>query len=313
MGKNILLIISYDGSCFHGWQKQPEERTVQGYLEETLTRLFSSSMESGDEGYRPISLAGTSRTDAGVHALGLAASFKADINIPTEKLAMVINNSLAARERGDYGTAQVKTSYAQPPVRVLEAREMPEDFHARFDCKGKEYIYKIRCGGEPSVFERNYVYWLPEELDVTRMNRSAQALIGTHDFKSFEAAGGNPRETTVRTIYDAYVQKVDYSKTYAIDDAGKPAARVAMGSLIEFHVKGDGFLYNMVRIMAGTLIEIGQEKRISRDIRRLLDVKDRTEAGFTAPPGGLYLAKVFYDEEELKLRGNSNGKQTIMG
>ncbi len=176
--RNILLTIAYDGTTFHGWQKQPECRTVQGILEQTMSRLFN----------REILLAGTSRTDAGVHAYGQRASFSTDINIPVEKLAMVVNNALCAGE----GSVSGYGGFAKSPVRILKAEEMPEGFHARFDCKGKKYIYKIRTNAddESPVFERNYVYHVKETLDAEAMNAAAGLLIGTHDFKSFEASGG---------------------------------------------------------------------------------------------------------------------------
>ena len=268
MSKNILLTIAYDGSCFHGWQKQPGERTVQGHLEQVMSRLFK----------REVLLSGTSRTDAGVHALDQKASFKTDINVPTDKLPLVINNALCGEEDG---------AFAKAPVRILDAREMPADFHARFSCKGKKYVYKIKSGcgsngvsdsretAHSLVFDRNYVYHVSEVLDTEAMGEAAKYLIGEHDFKSFEASGGNPRETTVRTIFDAQV-----ITTGAQD--------------IEIHVSGDGFLYNMVRIITGTLVEVGQGKRKPEDIKEIIEAKDRAKAGHTAPPYGLYLAEVYY-------------------
>lgn len=254
MEKNILLTIAYDGSVFHGWQRQPAARTVQGHLEQTLSRLLK----------RDIILNGTSRTDAGVHAYGQRASFKADIGIPVEKMAMVFNNALCGREAG---------AFAGAPVRIMKAEEMPPEFHARFDCKGKKYIYKI-CRGQQDVFLRNYRYFVKDELDVAAMNEAASYLIGTHDFKCFEASGSNPRETTVRTIFDA---------------------KVIDGDSIELHISGDGFLYNMVRIITGTLVEVGLGKRKPDDIKTIIESKDRTKAGHTAPPYGLYLAEVYYE------------------
>ena len=258
MTKNILLTISYDGSVFHGWQKQPGQKTVQGYLEETFSRLFN----------REILLSGTSRTDAGVHAFAQRASFKTDISIPVERLAMVMNNALCGRE---------KTSFGLSPVRIVDAVEMPDDFHARFSCKGKEYIYKIKAGGPDadSVFNRNYLYYVKGSLDVDKMDEAAKKLVGRKDFKSFEASGGNPRETTVREIFEAGV-------------TGKE------DGIIEFYVSGDGFLYNMVRIMTGTLVEIGRGKYEPEYIETITEACDRRLAGHTAPPFGLYLAKVFY-------------------
>ncbi len=275
--KNILLTIAYDGSRFHGWQRQPEDVTVQGYLEQTFSRLFG----------RQILLNGTSRTDAGVHALGQRASFRADISIPTDRLARVMNNALCGREEG---------SFALAPVRILEAKEMEEDFHARFDSKGKKYIYRISLSDQPDIFRRNYVYFpmhrgFQGPLDPEAMQEAAAMLIGTHDFKSFESSGGTPRESTVRTIFDAGVRRAGESA-----DAAKAGAR---DDELLFEVSGDGFLYNMVRILTGTLVEIGAGRRDPEDMRRIIESKDRRMAGHTAPPYGLYLAEVYYGTSPL--------------
>ncbi len=291
MKKNVLLTIAYDGSPFHGWQKQPGQMTVQGHLEKVLSRLFN----------REILLSGTSRTDAGVHALGQRASFKADLGIPVDRMAMVINNALCGAEEAG--------GYAKAPVRILEAREMPPDFHARFDCKSKEYIYRIKDGTGFArggtdfakadlslVFDRNYVYHVKEFLDVAAMDKAAKLLEGTQDFKAFEASGGNPRETTVRTIMSA---KVTVAAVHEGEGRETDDFKVAMGHFgeprdIQFRVRGDGFLYNMVRIITGTLVEIGQGKRNPEEIADIIKKKDRSGAGHTAPPNGLYLNEVFY-------------------
>ena len=276
----MLLTIAYDGSTFHGWQKQPGERTVQGYLEQTMTRLFD----------REILLSGTSRTDAGVHAYGQRASFKADLGIPTEKIALVVNNALCAGEGSESG----RGGFAKSPIRILKAEEVPPDFHARFNSKGKKYIYKICAGTDERladrdeaqrslVFERNYVYHVGTRLDVDAMSKAAKYFEGEHDFKSFEASGGNPRETTVRRMFGADVTETADSHTEA-----DVLQRIA------FSIEGEGFLYNMVRIMTGTLVEVGQGRRAPEDIREIIDAGDRQAAGHTAPPGGLYLAEVFY-------------------
>lgn len=260
MDKNILLKIAYDGAGFHGWQRQPDKPTVQGHLETVLSRLFKTG----------ILLNGTSRTDAGVHALGQQASFKADVNIPVEKLARVVNNALCGCEKG---------SFAISPVRIVEAEEKPPEFHARFDARGKTYIYKIRNTQTIDIFQRNYVYHVAEPLDTDAMRQAAKLLAGTHDFKSFEASGSTPRESTVRTIYRLeLLQKED---------------------LLELHVTGDGFLYNMVRILTGTLVDVGRGRICPEQMTEILDAKDRQTAGHTAPPFGLYLAKVYYEEGEL--------------
>lgn len=271
MRKNVLLTIAYDGSGFHGWQRQPSEITVQGHLETVMSRLFKTD----------IILNGTSRTDAGVHAYGQRASFKADLGIPTERIPMAVNNALVGAQKG---------AFAISPVRILKAEDMPDEFHARFDSKGKQYIYRIRNSEHINVFDRNYVYHVRERLDVDAMIAGARALTGTHDFKSFEASGGNPRETTVRTIYGAEI-KVDES----VDPIGH------RGRDVKLYIKGDGFLYNMVRIITGTLVDMGLGRISPDEMTDIITAADRRCAGHTAPPYGLYLAEVFYDISKLQV------------
>lgn len=262
MKRNFLLTIAYDGSVFHGWQRQPETLTVQGHLENVLSSFFKTD----------ITVNGTSRTDAGVHAYGQRASFQIESGIPEDRLAMVINNALASKENG---------SFAIAPVRIVRAEEKPLDFHARFDSKGKKYIYRIRNTKNTDIFMRNYVYHVPDSLDTETMKKAAEAIRGTHDFKSFESSGGNVRETTVRTIYDIQVKETDLA-----DDPE--------GRLIEIHVSGDGFLYNMVRIITGTLVDTGMGRISAADMPDIIEARDRRRAGHTAPPYGLYLAEVYY-------------------
>lgn len=252
--KNVLLTIEYDGTNFCGWQRQPAKRTVQGELEKVLSELCC--ME--------VSLNGTSRTDAGVHALGQRASFKGDFAIPLAQIARAANNLLAAGNRHKTGD-----------VRIKEVREMPLDFHARFDAKGKTYLYKLATGEAPSVFARNYSYFIKNSLDVALMRAAAAHIVGKQDFKCFEAAGGNPRETTVRTITALEVIETDGGITLA--------------------VTGDGFLYNMVRIITGTLVDVGSGRIKPDAIPDIIASRDRRNAGHTAPPQGLYLAEVFFD------------------
>ena len=252
--KNILLRIQYDGTNFKGWQRQPNQRTVQGEIEQVLSYL------AGKE----VSINGTSRTDRGVHALGQCASFLWDFPLPTENLPFILNRRFGAGGIGRRG--------APGDIRILEAREMPPEFHARFSCKGKTYRYIIDRDGD--IFRRNMVYQLEDELDIDRMRKAANYLVGTHDFKSFEAAGGQPRETTVRTISDFTLN--------------------VQGTQTVLEVTGDGFLYNMVRIMVGTLVEVGIGKRSMDSIPQILESCDRQQAGFTAPPQGLYLREIYF-------------------
>ncbi len=247
--------IAYDGSTFSGWQRQPDKRTVQGVLEETL------SFFTGQD----IKLNGTSRTDAGVHALGQCASFKGDFSIPSEGLMKAANNRLS-------GGMNRKNPVGD--VLILSLEEVSPEFHARFDCKGKTYRYVINNSSDRDIFRRNYSYWISETLDMDRMREGARFMVGTHDFKAFQSSGGQERETTVRTISDLKVMKE--------------------GTDIIIEVTGDGFLYNMVRIITGTLVEVGLGKRTPESVKETIESLDRTKAGHTAPAEGLYLKEIYF-------------------
>lgn len=259
MERNILLTIKYDGSQFHGWQRQPDSRTVQGTLEEALSKFCGQD----------IKIDGTSRTDAGVHAYGQRASFKGDFGIPTEKIKLAVNNYLSG--------GMNKLNHVGD-IEIIDAVEVPLSFHARFDSKGKTYRYVINNDKEPDIFRRNYCYFIPDDLDIEKMNEAAKYIIGTHDFKSFEAAGSQERETTVRTVSEI---TIDRKKTSTNDD-------------IIIEITGDGFLYNMVRIIVGTLVEVGLNKRKPEELKDIIEKKDRTFAGHTAPAEGLYLKEIYY-------------------
>ena len=279
MEKNILLTIEYDGSVFHGWQRQPEALTVQGMLEEALSTVCG----------KPVEINGTSRTDAGVHAYGQRASFKGDFGIPTERIAYAVNNALLSDKWGEAAGA----------VRVLKAEDVSPDFHARFDSKGKTYVYKIYNMPEMDVFRRNYCYHIPDELDIEAMQKAAKLIEGTHDFKCFEAAGGQERETTVRTISGITVERGNRTGSGAEragDGSGAERAEGGRGEdgYVNIRVTGDGFLYNMVRIITGTLAEVGLGKRSPEEMTEIIEGKDRTKAGHTAPPQGLYLEQIYY-------------------
>ena len=256
MERNLLLTIEYDGSEFSGWQRQPERRTVQGELERVLSKVCGV----------PIQINGTSRTDAGVHALGQRASFKLKSGIPTDKVKLAANNILAG---GKNLASQVGD------VRILQVEEMPEDFHARFDSKGKKYRYIIYNGEDQNIFRRKYCYQVQRNLDVEAMQNAAKHIVGTHDFASFQSAGGQERETTVRTVFSLDVFR--------------------NGQDVVIEIAGDGFLYNMVRIITGTLVEVGLGKRKADDLVSIIESTDRTKAGHKAPAEGLYLVEVYYE------------------
>ncbi len=258
MEKNVLLTIGYDGTGFSGWQRQPGRRTVQGELEAVLSHLCRQEIQ----------LNGTSRTDAGVHALGQRASFSGNFGIPVERIKKAANNLLCGGQNSRLRCADIV---------ITEVKEVPMEFHARFDAKGKTYRYVILNRQEPDIFRRNYCYQVERKLDKEAMRKAAAEIIGTHDFACFQSAGGNPRQTTVRTV-----TRLDI--TESADDE------------IVMEITGDGFLYNMVRIIAGTLVEVGSGMRSATEMPEIIRSADRRRAGHTAPPGGLYLKEVYYGD-----------------
>ena len=266
--KNVLLTIAYDGTGFSGWQRQPQRRTVQGEVERVLSILCR----------QPITVNGTSRTDAGVHALDQHCNFCADFGIPVERIPLAANHLFLS---GSHRPGAVSD------VRILEAREVPPEFHARFNSRGKRYIYKIRNAAEPDMFQRNTCYQIEKPLDHDAMHRAGQTIVGEHDFRCFMAAGSQVGEDTVRTVYDLSVTRD--------------------GDWITLSVSGNGFLYNMVRIITGTLVEVGLGQRPQESVASAIKERRRALAGHTAPPQGLYLAKVFYDEAELQ--GSNNERK----
>lgn len=262
-----MLTIEYDGRDFYGWQRQPNLRTVQGELERALSKVCAA----------PVLLNGTSRTDAGVHALGQRASFKGDYGIPTDRIALAANNLLVGQSRaagrGNAGCGR-KGSGQAGDVRILKAQEVPEDFHARFDAKGKKYRYVIYTGREPKIFRRDYCYGLCRPLDTESMREASAYIVGEHDFAAFQSAGGIERETTVREVWSLEVLQRDKD--------------------VVLEVCGNGFLYNMVRIIAGTLVEVGLGLKRPEEIPKIIESADRRRAGHKAPAAGLYLVEVYY-------------------
>lgn len=251
--RRFYLIVEYDGTDYCGWQRQINGPSVQQTLEEALSRL------TGEE----IAVTGSSRTDAGVHAMGLCAHFDSATRIPPEKIAFALNTMLP------------------PDIRIRESGLAPEGFHARYSACGKVYRYRFFNSRHDCAIGRQYAAHVPLPLDVEAMNREAQALCGTHDFEAF-AASGSVVKSTVRTIYRVQVTR--------------------SGDDVTLLVLGDGFLYNMVRIIAGTLMEIGTGKREPGAIARAIETKDRLALGQTAPAKGLTLMRVLYGgDEEIAL------------
>lgn len=256
------MTIAYDGTNFHGWQRQPEARTVQKELERVLSAVCNTT----------ITIDGTSRTDAGVHAYGQCATFSGEFGIPVDRIMVAANNYLSGSKNQQTGD-----------IRITSIKEVAEGFHARFDSKGKKYVYKLTAGCEPEVFKKNYYYQLKENLDVQAMREAAKHIVGTHDFKCFQASGGEEKETTVRTV-----RSLEILSSEACEGEKKYQK-------IDIEIAGDGFLYNMVRIITGTLVEVGLGKRTPESVKTIIKSMDRTKAGHTAPPQGLYLVEVYYE------------------
>ena len=243
-----LITVSYDGTAFSGYQKQPKMRTIQGELEKVLKEI---------SGGKKIEVHASGRTDAGVHALAQKIHFDLDMNITPEKLSKGLNSLLPE------------------DIFVRKVEEVKEDFHARFSAIGKEYIYILNMG-EYNPLERNYVYQYNKKLDVVEMERAMKYIEGTHNFKSFTKTD-EEKNDYIRTI----------SQTILIRDS-KDLNKITLSFV------GTGFLRYMVRNIVGTLIEIGEGKRKSEEIITILNEEDRTKAGKTANPEGLYLKNVFY-------------------
>jgi len=243
-----LITFAYDGSKYKGYQKQPRAKTIQGEIEKALKQINDGNV---------VTIHASGRTDAGVHALNQRAHFDLDMKITEEKLQNAIN------------------SLTPDDIYIKRLEIVPDDFHARFSVRAKEYIYRINMG-EYNPLEKDYVYQYNKRLDIVEIERALKYLEGTHDFKSFSKAD-EEKEDFVRTIV----------QTNLVRD---------VRNVQEFTIVflGTGFLRYQVRNMVGVLIEIGEGKRKSEDILDILEAKDRRKAGITAPPEGLYLRDVYY-------------------
>lgn len=243
-----FITFSYDGSDFKGYQKQPRSRTVQGELEKVLKKI---------NGGVEVSVVASGRTDAGVHAINQKAHFDFDQDIEKDRLLKSINSMLPE------------------DIYVKSIEQVSDNFHARYNATGKEYIYQINMG-DYNPLERKYVYQHNSKLDVVEMQRAMKYLEGTHSFKAFVCAD-DERENYVRTL----------SQTNIIRDL-KDVSKITLVFV------GNGFMRYMVRNMVGTLIEIGEGKRRSEEIIDIIKSEDRTRAGKTAEAQGLFLKNVFY-------------------
>ncbi len=245
--RHIRLVVEYDGSELHGWQRQHGSPTVQQHLEEALAKLLTHEVQ----------VAGASRTDAGVHARGQVAAFRTERPIPLHGIRRGLNSMLP------------------PSIAIRDAAEVPEDFHPRFSATGKHYRYTILARPERSPRWRDRAWHFSEPLNVHAMHDAAAVLVGEHDFSAFRAAGCTAK-TTIRRV-----DSITLTRLHPY--------------VLEVDIRGNAFLRQMVRILVGTLTDVGVGRLSVSQVPEILAGKDRTKAGPTAPAHGLELIEVRYD------------------
>ncbi len=242
---NIKCELSYDGTFFHGFQRQPNQRTVQGEIEKAIYKIIKQKVTINSSG----------RTDAGVHARKQVCNFLIEGSIPAEKWKLALNAVLP------------------DDIVIIQTSKADQDFHARYDVREKIYRYYINNSKTANVFNRNFTYQFFQKLDIEKMKIASKLFLGTHDFTTF-ASTKTDKENKIRTI--------SQSDLWIEEDQ------------IIYQIAGNGFLYNMVRIIVGTLIEVGKHKIESEEIEAMFSLKRRNIAGPTVPAKGLILWDVHY-------------------
>lgn len=247
--RRLRLTVAYDGAAYLGWQLQPEGPTVQQRLEEALGRLFQPAPR----------VCGSSRTDTGVHALGLVVHFdvaEAQWRMTLRKLVLAAN------------------AHLPPDIRVMDARTAARDFHARFDARGKQYRYEVWNHPAENPLSRATSWHVPRPLDLAAMRAAARTLVGRHNLRAFASNPGYERASYIRTLHRCEVQR--------------------RGPRLTFVIEADGFLYRMCRGIVGTLVQVGEGRFTPGQILPMLESRDRSVAGMSAPAHGLVLWRVFY-------------------
>ena len=273
------MTLAYDGTNYCGWQIQPNGVALQAVVEQALAEFTGEA----------IRVVASGRTDAGVHAVGQVTSFTTSLTAPC------------------HGFLHGLPRYLPEDIVVRDVQEVPKGFNARYDAKRKWYRYVIPNSRIRVPFLRNAALWQRSPLDELAMHKAVQCLVGTHDFRCFETQWPN-RSSSVRTIYHASVTRKSGWNVWESSDLERPGTSILSAttlasdrksskhdpSFLCFDVEADGFLYNMVRAIVGTLIHVGRGRWTPDDLRRILESGDRTHAGETAPPQGLYLMRVDY-------------------
>lgn len=250
---NYALCVEYIGHGFYGWQTQKTIKTVQGTLEAALAIILRSNPSSR------ISVAG--RTDTGVHGLGMICNFTTERPIENLHKLIVSLNALAGRDVG-----------------VRNACLVPDDFHSRFSCTAREYVYEIYYGKYERPLLKDYAYWLKHRVDWDKIRNEIPNLVGERDFRSFAKAKSMNGKRSVRKIDSIEVERDE-----------------KLPEIFKIRIRANGFMHNMVRITVGTLLDIGKGRRKYRSIESILGEGDRTKAGITLPPHGLYFVRAYYD------------------
>ncbi len=262
--RNIRLRLAYDGTDFCGWQTQTNGVGIQSVIADAISEMTREKTI----------LIGAGRTDSGVHAVGQVAHFLTQSRIPAERFGFGINALVPAA------------------ITILEAVDVPLEFHSQYHAVRKRYRYVIDNARCPLPFLRRFCYHARNRLDVAAMHQAGQELLGKHDFRAFETRFPN-RNSSVRTILELTVQRYSHWPIELPGGIGQGLPHIA-GDFIGIDVVADGFLYNMVRCIAGTLLEIGRGKWTTADLSRILLGQDRTVAGIKAPAQGLFLVRVDY-------------------
>ena len=259
--RHIRLVVEYDGTALCGWQRQANGPTVQGHLEDALAKLLDHDVR----------VVGASRTDAGVHARGQVASFRTERAIPLHGIRRGLNALLPEA------------------IAIVDASEAAPDFHPRFSATGKHYRYLLYTRADRSPRWRDRAWHHEKPLDLAAMWQAATALIGEHDFAAFRAAGCTAKRT---------VRRIDQIEITELPGEF-PDDRPGEAPIVAIDVRGNAFLRNMVRIVVGTLVEVGRGRRPIGQVAEILASKDRTKAGITAPAHGLELVSVRYDGRKM--------------
>jgi len=264
--RNIRIKLAYDGTAYCGWQVQENGPSLQATIERAILKL------TGEKA----ALLSAGRTDSGVHALGQVANFHTSSQIPAENFRPALQ------------------AFLPHDIVVLEACEAPLDFHSTFKATRKRYRYLIDNSPVPLPFLRSYTWSMRRRLNERAMHEAGQLLVGKHDFRSFETDWPN-KVTSVRTVFEVSVTRRPLWNLFAGDEGEPEPPAHGTGDIIALEITADGFLYNMVRSILGTLVNVGRDKWTIDDVARILKAQDRSIAGCTAPACGLYLVNVWYE------------------